>query len=202
MSTRLLPADPGSSESLPEIACSTSAQSSAERQIGPILSSVEESAIAPRRLTSPYVGRRPVTPQYALGVRIDPEVSEPSANVTNPAEVAAADPLDDPPLQRVRSHGFNPGPVCDAEGKRYPPPPASSTMASLPIRIAPAFSSLSTTRAFSSNTWPANGFAPHVVGWPFTASRSFRPKGMPCKGPRVRSRFRSPSTSLAWRSAS
>ncbi len=59
-----------------------------------------------------------MTPQNALGVRIDPDVSDPSANVTNPAAVAIPDPLDDPPLHRVRSHGFKPGPVSDAEGKR------------------------------------------------------------------------------------
>src|SRR5579863_2638229 len=98
--------------------CSTSAQSSAERQIGPTLSSVQERAMAPRRLTSPYVGLSPVTPQKAAGVRIEPEVSEPSANVTNPAATAAAEPLDDPPLQRVRSQGFKPGPVRDAEARR------------------------------------------------------------------------------------
>ena len=100
------------------MACSTSAQSSAERQIGPILSRVQESAMAPRRLTRPYVGRSPVTPQNAAGVMIEPEVSDPSANVTSPAATAAAEPLDDPPLQRVRSQGFNPGPVSDAEARR------------------------------------------------------------------------------------
>ena len=66
----------------------------------------------------PVGGRSPVTPQKALGVRIEPEVSEPSANVTSPAAAAIAEPLDDPPLQRVRSQGFNPGPVSEAEAKR------------------------------------------------------------------------------------
>ena len=74
--------------------------------------------MAPRRLTRPYVGRSPVTPQNAAGVTIEPEVSEPRANVTSPAATAAAEPLDDPPLQRVRSQGFNPGPVSDAEARR------------------------------------------------------------------------------------
>src|ERR1039457_4339661 len=96
------------------MAWSTIAQSSAERQMGPILSTVQESAIARCRLTSPYVGRNPVTPQNALGVRIDPDVSDPSANVTRSAATAIPDPLDDPPDQRVRSHGFNPGPVAEA----------------------------------------------------------------------------------------
>src|SRR5438874_11296648 len=126
---------------------STSPQSSAERASGPILSSVQESAIAPLRLTSPYVGRNPVTPQNAAGVMIDPEVSDPSANPTSPAAVAAAEPLEEPPLQRERSHGFSPEPVRDADAYRYPPPPASSTIASFPMRIAPPLLSLSTTSA-------------------------------------------------------
>ena len=53
-----------------------------------------------------------------------------------------ADPLEEPPDQRVRSHGFRPGPVKEAEGNRYPPPPASSTMASLPMSTAPAVGKL------------------------------------------------------------
>src|SRR5579863_7189595 len=93
---------------------STSPQSSAERHIGPILSMVQERGIAPCRLTRPYVGRRPVTPQKAEGVRIEPFVSEPSANGTSPAATALPDPLEDPPDQRVRSHGLRPGPNRDA----------------------------------------------------------------------------------------
>ena len=60
------------------------------------------------------MGRNPVTPQNALGVRMEPDVSEPSAYVTRPAATAMAEPLDEPPDQRVVSHGFKPGPVSDA----------------------------------------------------------------------------------------
>src|ERR1700691_4273137 len=74
-------------------------------------------------------------------------------------------------------------------------------MASLPIRIAPAASSFLITNASSSNFCPAKPREPHSVGCFFTANRSFAPYGMPCSGPRVRSRFRSPSTSLAFLSA-
>ena len=42
-------------------------------------------------------GRSPVTPQYAAGVMMDPDVSEPSANGTSPAATALAGPLDEPP---------------------------------------------------------------------------------------------------------
>src|SRR5437016_11654663 len=118
------------------MAASTSPQSCAVRAIGPSLSIVQESAMAPCRLTSPYVGRRPVTPQYAAGVRIEPEVSEPIADGTRPAATALPDPLEDPPDQRVRSHGFKPGPNTDAAGDRYPPPPASSTMARFAMSTA------------------------------------------------------------------
>jgi hypothetical protein len=64
------------------------------------------------------VGRSPVTPQNAAGVMIDPDVSDPSANATVPAAVAAADPLDDPPDHRDLSQGFSPGPCSDAEANR------------------------------------------------------------------------------------
>ena len=53
-------------------------------------------------------------PQNALGVRMEPDVSEPSAKVTSPAATAIPEPLDDHPDQRVRSQGFRPGPVTDA----------------------------------------------------------------------------------------
>ena len=60
----------------------------------------------------------PVSPQNADGHRIDPHVSVPSANGTMPAATAAPEPDDEPPVQRVRSHGLRPGPVTDAAGQR------------------------------------------------------------------------------------
>ena len=105
-----------SAASAPAIASSTAAQSSAVRAIGPSLSSVHERAIAPFRETRPYVGRRPVTPQYADGVPIEPDVSDPMANGTSPAPTAAPDPLDEPPDQRSVFHGLRPGPWRDALG--------------------------------------------------------------------------------------
>src|SRR6267378_2095582 len=105
-----------SAASAPAIASSTAAQSSAVRAIGPSLSSVHESAIAPLRETRPYVGRRPVTPQYADGVPIEPDVSDPIANGTRPAPTAEPDPLDDPPDQCSVFQGFRPGPWSEALG--------------------------------------------------------------------------------------
>src|SRR5258708_11211939 len=89
----------GSNGSGPAIVARTKAQSAAVRASGPSLSMVQASAIAPWRLTRPYVGRRPVTPQYAAGVRIEPDVSEPIAHRTSPAATAAPGPELEPPLQ-------------------------------------------------------------------------------------------------------
>src|SRR5881628_1181174 len=105
-----------SARSAPAIASRTAAQSSAVRAIGPSLSSVHESAIAPLRETRPYVGRSPVTPQYADGVPIEPDVSEPIAKGTRPAPTAEPDPLDDPPDQCFLFQGLRPGPWSDALG--------------------------------------------------------------------------------------
>ncbi len=77
---------------------------------------VQDRAIAPRRLTRPYVGRSPVTPVKAAGVVIEPQVSEPSAKGTSPAATAAAEPLEEPPAHASRSQGLRPGPVKAASG--------------------------------------------------------------------------------------
>src|ERR1700686_3715360 len=104
----------GSLGSLPEIVRSTVSASAAERVIGPNLSSVQQSAIAPCRLTRPKVGRNPVMPQLVDGKRIEPDVSEPIAKPTSPAATATPDPLEEPPLQKSRFHGVRPGPVNHA----------------------------------------------------------------------------------------
>src|SRR6266550_4054676 len=103
--------------------------------------------MAPQRLTRPKVGRRPVLPQKLAGQRIEPQVSVPMANAARPAATIAPEPLELPHVQQVAFQGFFAGPVSDAEANRYPIPPASSIIADLPIRIAPARSSLSITAA-------------------------------------------------------
>ena len=62
------------------------------------------------------MGRRPVTPQKAAGVRIEPDVSLPIAKGTRPAATAAAEPLEEPPLQWSGFQGVRPGPVKLASG--------------------------------------------------------------------------------------
>src|SRR5258708_37184946 len=71
-------------------------QSSTDRQMGPILSIVQQRLIAPKRDTRPKVGRKPVTPQTRLGDKIEPSVSVPIEKPTSPAAVAAADPAEEP----------------------------------------------------------------------------------------------------------
>src|SRR5437763_17081232 len=80
----------------PWIASNTSAQSSALRQMGPSLSVVHESAMAPVRGTRPKDGRKPDTPQVRDGDVMEPFVSEPMLNPTHPAAVADAGPADEP----------------------------------------------------------------------------------------------------------
>ena len=64
--------------------------------MGPILSIVQLSVMAPARLTLPKVGLKPVTPHLVEGDTMEPNVSLPMEKATNPAAVAAAGPAEDP----------------------------------------------------------------------------------------------------------
>src|SRR5215475_4466078 len=117
------------------MALNTSAQSSTVRQIGPSLSIDQLKVIAPVRLTRPYEGRRPVTPQRSEGETMEPSVSEPMPNGINPAAVAALEPAEEP-LE----------PCSRFQGLRVLPPYQTSPIASSPrvvlaTRTAPAASS-------------------------------------------------------------
>jgi hypothetical protein len=52
--------------------------------------------MAPVRGTNPKVGLRPVTPQRVEGEEMEPSVSDPMANGTQPAATALAGPAEDP----------------------------------------------------------------------------------------------------------
>jgi hypothetical protein len=67
---------------------------------------LQESAIAPVRGTNPNVGRSPVTPHRVDGEEIDPSVSVPMLNPTQPAAVADAGPADEPLDPCAGFHGF------------------------------------------------------------------------------------------------
>jgi hypothetical protein len=86
----------GSRGSRPWIAANTRRASSTVRVIGPTLSIVHDSAIAPWRLTRPNVGRSAEVAHTTEGDTIEPRVSVPIAKPTPPAAVAAAEPADEP----------------------------------------------------------------------------------------------------------
>ena len=74
-------------------------------------------------------------PQCDAGPRIEPPVSEPSANGARPAATAAPEPLDEPPVKCSRFHGLRAG----GHGRSNDGPPcANSCVASLPSSTAPA----------------------------------------------------------------
>ena len=76
----------------------------------PTVSCEKESGAAPVFGIRPSVGLRPVTPQSAAGIRIDPPASVPIANGTAPDATAAAAPPEEPPAIRARSQGFRTSP--------------------------------------------------------------------------------------------
>jgi hypothetical protein len=87
---------------------------------------------------------RPTSPQKAAGWRIEPPVSEPSASGAIPAATAAAEPPDEPPGTRDRSHGLR---VVHSPEFSVDEPIANSSRFVLPTKIAPATASFSTTVA-------------------------------------------------------
>src|SRR5579864_6462312 len=135
----------GSRPSLPRIASRTSAQSSTLRQIGPSLSMVHESAIAPVRGTRPKVGRNPVAPHRVDGDEMEPNVSLPIEKPTSPADVAHDGPADEPLEPWSGFHGLRVIPP------NHTSPIASSPNESFATSTAPAASNRRTTVASSSS---------------------------------------------------
>src|SRR5213593_4395216 len=84
---------------------------------------------------SPYVGLRPTMPQSDAGCRTDPPVSVPSAQMASPDATAAAEPPDEPPGTRSRSHGLCTGPKAECS---FDEPIANSSQFVLPSRTDPA----------------------------------------------------------------
>src|SRR5215467_10933065 len=96
---------------------------------------VQERAMAPVRGTKPNVGRSPVVPQRVEGDEIEPRVSDPMANATQPAAVADADPADDPLDPCLVFHGLRVMPP------NHLSPCARAPSVSLATSTAPAASS-------------------------------------------------------------
>ena len=74
-------------------------------------------------------------PQKLAGWRIDPPVSLPSATQVMPEATAAAEPPEEPPGTRSKSHGLWVGPKADDSVEL---PKANSSMLSLPKGMQPA----------------------------------------------------------------
>ena len=183
----------GSVGSGPPIASRRSAQSSAVRASGPTVSYVQETGITPRFGTRPVVGRIPVTPQSAAGMRTEPAVSVPSAPGTRPAATAAPLPPLDPPQIRSVSHGLRAGPNASLVVEA---PQANSCVLSLPTTTAPARRRRATTVASAVATLSASTFDAAVVRVPATSITSLTAIGTPCSGP-VRSGSASASASAS-----
>ncbi len=81
------------------------------------------------------MGFSPTIPQSAAGWRIEPPVSVPIAQGALPAATEAAEPPDEPPGTRVRSHGLLTGPKPEFS---FDEPIANSSMLVLPSTGAPA----------------------------------------------------------------
>jgi len=77
----------------------TRALSDTVRVSGPMWSMEWSKYVSPYDGTSPCVAFMPTRPDHADGIRTLPPSSAPSAKSTMPATTAAADPLDDPPVE-------------------------------------------------------------------------------------------------------
>src|SRR5438045_376077 len=97
---------PGSSSLAPWIVLKTIAASSIVRVMGPTRSCDQASTMPPCRVTRPKVGRSAESPHSVVGLVIEPLVSVPMPNATQPAAVAEAGPADEPLELRVVFHGF------------------------------------------------------------------------------------------------
>src|SRR5688572_10607904 len=97
----------------------------------------------PCALIVPYVGLKPVTPQLAAGPRIEPPVQVPMPIMNCDAATPVAEPVDDPPAARFRSHGLLAGQVLAV---------ASSLVPAFPMRTTPAALSRATEVASKLGT--------------------------------------------------
>ena len=128
------------------------------------MSNVHETGKTPRFETRPVLGRMPVTPQTAAGMRIEPAVSVPSVPAARSAPIAPPLPPLEPPQMRSGSHGLRAAP---RHGLVVIAPKANSCVLSLPSTIAPARRSRSTTAESSAGTLRRSStFEAQVVGTP------------------------------------
>src|SRR5690606_38442891 len=121
--------------------------------------------------TRPWLGLCPTSPQKAAGMRMDPPPSLAVASGTMPAATAAAEPLEDPPGVRSRSHGLRVVPHAFVLAKFTMP---NSGAAVLPTGTAPAARRRATsTSSAAAGSPPLNHSDPCEVGMPRQSWRSF-----------------------------
>ena len=94
------------SKGAPAIASSIRAASATVVASGPFSSRPPQLSVPTCAGTTPAPGLMPNNPHAAAGMRTEPSPSVPCATGTSPAATAAADPPDDPPGVRRRSHGL------------------------------------------------------------------------------------------------
>ena len=90
------------------------------------------------------MGLTPTMPHTAAGWRIEPPVSVPMPSGTSNPATAAAEPPDEPPGTRLRSHGLRLGPNAEFS---VDDPIANSSMFDLPRMTTPAWRSRRVTVA-------------------------------------------------------
>ena len=99
---------------------------------------------------------------------------------TTPPATSAALPHDEPPAERVSSHGLRTGPVlavCE------PPEKHRSSHTALPVMVAPAASIRVTMVASRVGTKPSTIVDPFVIGTPATIVLSLTATVRPASGP-------------------
>jgi hypothetical protein len=134
-----------------------SATSCAVRAIGPIVSKLGLTGMAPWLGTRPMVGRSPVIPFKAAGTRTEPPVSVPSAASAIPVATAMPEPPEDPPGILSGSQGLWLWPITELWQRA---PNANSWSVALPTTTAPALRSRSTTGASAFGMFPSKNAEP------------------------------------------
>ena len=164
----------------PCITSSSSALSATVRASAPKVASPSQPSPSGCEETRPRVGFMPTSPQQAAGIRIEPPPSDAPAAGTRPAATAAAEPPDEPPGVRDRSHGLRVTPPASlaVHGNSI-----SSGTRVIPIGIAPASRSRRSASA-SSGCGCAGDLDPRVVACPANGMSSLMAIGTPARAPR------------------
>src|SRR5450432_2038893 len=131
--------------------------------------------------TTPKVGLKPTTPLNALGTRMEPPPSVPTASGPKPAATAATAPALLPPGVCDRLHGLRVVPLSGLSPMLFKPNPE---VVVLPSSTAPCSRSRATAGASSGlGSRALVVFEPRRVGRPRWASRSLTDTGTPSSRP-------------------